>query len=72
MRLNCWLEKKTVPIGPVDGTMQYHVTLYYEKTDESELMIRLLSMGPDIKILAPESLRQETLRRVRRQAELLK
>ena len=71
MRLNCWLEKKTVPMEPVDGTMQYHVTLYYEKTDEPELVIRLLSMGPDIEILSPESLRQETLRRVRRQKELL-
>lgn len=71
MRLNCWLEKKTVPMEPVEGTMQYHVTLYYEKSDESELVIRLLSMGPDIEILSPESLRQETLRRVRRQKELL-
>lgn len=71
MRLNCWLEKKTVPMEPVDGTMRYHVTLYYEKTDEPELVIRLLSMGPDIEILSPESLRQETLHRVRRQKELL-
>lgn len=71
MRLNCWLEKKTVPMEPVDGTTQYHVTLYYEKTDEPELVIRLLSMGPDIEILSPESLRQETLRRVRKQRELL-
>lgn len=72
MRLNCWLEKKTVPMEPTDGTMRYRVTLYYEETDEPELVIRLLSMGPDIEILSPESLRQETLRRVRKQKELLK
>lgn len=72
MRLNCWLEKKTAPMEAVEGTMQYHVTLYYEKADEPELVIRLLSMGPDIQILSPESLRQETLRRVRKQRELLK
>ena len=72
MRLNCWLEKKTVPMEPVDGIMRYRVTLYYEKTDEPELVIRLLSMGPDIEILSPESLRQEIQRRVRRQRELLK
>ena len=71
MRLNCWLEKKTVPMEEVGGTMQYRVTLYYEQTDEPELVIRLLSMGPDIQILSPDSLRQETLRRVRRQAQLL-
>lgn len=72
MRLNCWLEKKTVPMEPVDGTMRYRVTLYYEEPDEPELVIRLLSMGPDLEILSPASLRQETLRRVRKQKELLK
>jgi hypothetical protein len=72
MRLFCWLEKKTVPMEPVEGTMRYHVTLYYEKTDEPELVIRLLSMGPDIEILSPASLKQEILRRVKKQTELLK
>ena len=71
-RLNCWLKKVTVPMEERDGIMRYHVTLYYEKTDEPELVIRLLSMGPDIEILSPDSLRQKTLRRVRKQAELLK
>lgn len=71
MRLFCWLKKVTVPLEEKDGVMRYHVTLYYEKTDEPELVIRLLSMGPDIEILSPDSLRQETLRRVRRQTALL-
>lgn len=72
MRLNCWLKKVTVPMEEKDGIMRYRVTLYYEKTDEPELVIRLLSMGPDIEILSPESLRQETIRRFRKQSELLK
>ena len=71
MRLFCWLKKVTVPLEEKKGIMRYHVTLYYEKTDEPELVIRLLSMGPDIEILSPDSLRQETLRRVRRQTALL-
>jgi len=71
MRLFCWLKKVTVPMEEKDGVMRYRVTLYYEKTDEPELVIRLLSMGSDIEILSPESLRQETLRRVCRQKELL-
>ena len=70
MRLFCWLKKVTVPLEKKDGIMRYHVTLYYEKTDEPELVIRLLSMGPDIEILSPETLRQETIRRVRKQAGL--
>lgn len=72
MRLFCWLEKKTVPMGPAEGDMRYRVTLYYEKTDEPELVIRLLSMGPDIEILSPASLRQEIFCRVRKQGNLLK
>lgn len=72
MRLFCWLKKVTVPMEEENGIMRYRVTLYYEKTDEPELVIRLLSMGPDIEILSPETLRQETLRRVRKQAALLK
>ena len=71
MRLFCWLEKKTVPLEPKDGVMEYHVTLHYEKTDEPELVIRLLSMGPEIRILSPDSLRQEIIRRVRNQRALL-
>lgn len=72
MRLFCWLKKVTVPMEEKDGVMRYHVTLYYEKTDEPELVIRLLSMGPDIEILTPDSLRQETIRRFQKQTELLK
>ena len=72
MRLFCWLKKVTVPMEEKDGVMRYQVSLYYEKTDEPELVIRLLSMGPDIEILSPESLRQETIRRVKKQTELLK
>lgn len=71
MRLFCWLKKVTVPLEEKNDVMRYHVTLYYEKTDGPELVIRLLSMGPDIEILSPESLRQETIRRFRKQAELL-
>lgn len=72
MRLFCWLKKVTIPMEEKDGVMRYRVTLYYEKTDGPELVIRLLSMGPDIEILSPEPLRQEILHRVRRQTQILK
>lgn len=72
MRLFCWLEKKTVPLEAADGIQQYQVTLFYEKADAPELVIRLLSMGPDIQILSPASLSQEILNRVRKQNNLLK
>lgn len=72
MRLFCWLKKVTIPLEEEDGVMRYRVTLYYEKNDAPELVIRLLSMGPDIQILSPAALREETLRRVRSQAALFR
>lgn len=72
MRLFCWLEKKTVPLEPESQPMRYRVTLYYEQTDEAELLIRLLSLGEDVQLLSPEPMRQELYRRVSRQRQLLK
>ncbi len=37
------------------GDKQYHVTLKYEHNDETELLIRVLSFGPLIKVTAPKS-----------------
>ena len=72
MRLFCWLEKRTVQLEEKNGVMRYRVTLYYEPTDEPELLIRLLSLGDDVQLLSPESMRQELARRVMRQRELMK
>jgi len=47
------------------------VELWYDKQDETELLIRLLSFGPTIKILGPPFFKQEIKRRVKRQYELL-
>jgi len=52
------LEKKTVKL---DDT-HYRVSLYYRQEDETELLIRILSFGPVIRVTAPaefiEKLRQ--------------
>jgi len=47
------------------------VELWYDQQDETELLIRLLSFGPVIEILAPQHLRQQAKLRIKRQAELL-
>ncbi len=47
------------------------VELWYDKLDETELLIRLLSFGPTIEILGPQSFRAQAARRVKRQHELL-
>ena len=36
----------------IDG-QRYKVTIYYDKDDETEMVIRILSFGPMIKVTAP-------------------
>lgn len=45
------------------------VTLHYDKSDETELLIRLLSFGAAAEILSPEGFRRQAAERVARQAE---
>ena len=46
------------------------VTLHYDKSDETELLIRLLSFGAAVEILSPGELRRQAAERVARQSEL--
>ena len=46
------------------------VTLHYDKSDETELLIRLLSFGAAVEILSPANFRRQAAERVARQAEL--
>lgn len=48
------------------------VKLWYDKSDETELLIRLLSFGPVIEIKAPQSFRRLAAERVKKQYELVK
>ena len=45
------LEKETVRLDE----KHYHVTLWYKQSDETEILIRLLSFGPVLRVTAPES-----------------
>ncbi|MBE6862134.1 MAG: WYL domain-containing protein [Ruminococcus sp.] len=47
------------------------VKLWYDRQDETELLIRLLSFGPVIEILGPPDFRQKVSERVMKQNELL-
>lgn len=48
------------------------VKLFYDKQDETELLIGLLSFGPVIEIMEPEGFRAQAAERVRREFELIK
>lgn len=47
------------------------VDLYYDKHDETELLILLLGFGAAVEILAPKSVRKQAAERVRKQIKLL-
>jgi predicted DNA-binding transcriptional regulator YafY len=46
------------------------VKIWYDKQDETELLIRLLSFGPTLEILAPSEFRQKAAERIFRQFEM--
>lgn len=60
------LEKQTVCLA--EG--KYRLTLWYEPRDERELLIRVLSFGPMVKVLGPEPFLSQIKYRIRKQKNL--
>lgn len=50
---------------------RYLLTLHYEKEDETELLIRVLSFGPRVKVLSPDPFREKLLERLKKQKTFL-
>ena len=61
------LEKETERIGE----KHYRIMLNYKQGDETEILIRILSFGPVLKVLEPESMVVQIRERLSRQAALL-
>ena len=59
--------QKQTERDPETGTVT--VQLWYDKLDETELLIRLLSFGPVLEILGPPAFRQQAADRIARQYE---
>lgn len=53
------------------GDDLYKITLYYDKDDETEILIRILSFGPMIKVTEPQDFISLLKDRIRRQTDLL-
>lgn len=49
------------------GENCYNITLFYDKSDETEIVIRVLSFGPMIKVTAPERFVELIKERLRKQ-----
>ena len=57
------LEKEAVKIDD----MHYQITLKYDKSDETEILIRILSFGPMIKVVSPDSFIRQLKSRIDKQ-----
>ena len=60
------MEKETERIDE----KHYRITLYYRLTDETEILIRILSFGPVLKVTEPESMVTHIRERLERQMAL--
>ena len=49
----------------------YRLTLSYDSYDETELVIRVLSFGPMVKVLEPDSFKKQIQKRISKQLELM-
>lgn len=54
------LEKET---RRLDDT-HYQLTLHYDRNDEKEILIRILSFGPVVQVISPESFREKLRQRI--------
>lgn len=61
------MEKETERIGD----RRYRITLHYRLSDETEILIRILSFGPVLKVTEPESIVSQICERISFQTELL-
>ena len=60
------LEKETVQLD----RKKYRITLWYEPRDERELLIRVLSFGPRLKVVEPASMVEQIKNRIKKQQDL--
>ena len=61
------LEKETERLDD----KHYRITLNYKQGDETEILIRILSFGPVLKVIEPETMVRQIRERLERQEALL-
>lgn len=49
------------------GEKQYSVRIWYDRSDETEMVIRILSFGPMVEVIEPNGFRQLIVKRLQRQ-----
>ena len=67
MLLFSYLKKETHK--KADG--KYLITLFYDNDDAAEMLIRVLSFGPMLKVISPKSFKDLLLARIKKQRQLI-
>lgn len=67
LHFSCYQKK----VEKMNDTNTYRCTIYYDKRWETELLIQVLSFGPVVQVLEPESFLEQIRERVRKQAILM-
>ena len=67
LHFSCYQKK----VERLRNSNTYRCTIYYDKRWETELLIQVLSFGPVVKVLEPESFLEQIRERVRNQAVLM-
>ena len=60
--------KKTCKKTEKENT--YELTVDYDKSDESEIVIKILTFGPNMKVLEPKDVSNEVNLRIQKQKDL--
>lgn len=68
LHFSCYQKK----VERLNKSGSYRCTIYYDKRWETELLIQVLSFGPVIKVLEPESFFAQIQKRVENQVLLMK
>ena len=63
-----YLEKETMQME--EGI--YQITLFYDRNDEIEIILQILSFGPLIEVMDPQDFRNKLKERIVKQREWLK
>ncbi len=66
LHFSCYQKK----VERLEDKNTYRCTIYYDKRWETELLIQVLSFGPVVKVLGPESFLEQMIERVHRQSLL--
>ncbi|MCI9163270.1 MAG: WYL domain-containing protein [Lachnospiraceae bacterium] len=67
LHFSCYQKK----VERLEDGKTYRCTIYYDKRWETELLVQVLSFGPVVKVIEPESFLNQMRERVRNQALLL-